>query len=110
MSGERYSTPTGLGESGWSAPRASGALTARLAVPGSKSLTNRELILSAIADSPSTLHAPLHSDDSVRMVAALTALGIQIESVEGESPFGPDLIVTPPSGSGSVGASSSGLR
>ena len=82
MSGERYSTPTGSGESGWSAPRAVEAVAARLAVPGSKSLTNRELILSAIADAPSTLHAPLHSDDSVRMVAALTALGVQVATVQ----------------------------
>lgn len=110
MSGERYSTPTGSGESGWSAPRAAEAVAARLAVPGSKSLTNRELILSAIADAPSTLHAPLHSDDSVRMVAALQALGVQIDTVEGDSPFGPDLIVTPPGSAGSAGASSSGMH
>ena len=110
MSGERYSVPASSGQSGWLAPRSAGALAARLAVPGSKSLTNRELILAAIADAPSTIQAPLHSDDSVRMVAALTALGVQIDPVEGDSPFGPDLVVTPPGGSGSVGASSSGLH
>jgi 3-phosphoshikimate 1-carboxyvinyltransferase len=110
MSGDEYSPRTGSAQPGWPAPRAEGGLAARLAVPGSKSLTNRELILAAIADGPSTIHAPLHSDDSVRMVAALTGLGVQIESVDGDSLFGPDLLVTPPSGSGSVGAASSGLR
>lgn len=110
MSAQSYSPPAGPGESGWPAPRAAGAIAARLAVPGSKSLTNRELILAAIAEGPSTLQAPLHSDDSERMIAALTALGVKIEPVEGESPFGPDLLVTPPGGSGPVGASSSGLH
>lgn len=110
MSAQSYSSPAGPGESGWPAPRAAGAIAARLAVPGSKSLTNRELILAAIAEGPSTLQAPLHSDDSERMIAALTALGVKIEPVEGESPFGPDLLVTPPGGSGPVGASSSGLH
>lgn len=80
----------------WAAPVASGALSARLAVPGSKSLTNRELILAALADGPGTLHAPLRSDDSIRMIAALRALGVQIEEVDGGSPFGPDLRVKPP--------------
>ena len=46
---------------GWRAPVAVGPLDAVLAVPGSKSLTNRELILAALADGPSTLRAPLYS-------------------------------------------------
>jgi 3-phosphoshikimate 1-carboxyvinyltransferase len=66
-----------------------------VSVPGSKSLTNRELILSALADGPSRLSSPLHSDDSARMVEALRALGVAIEAVEGTGAFGPDLVVTP---------------
>lgn len=65
-------------------------------MPGSKSLTNRKLVLAALADGPSTLHSPLHSDDSDRMVGALRALGVRIDRVPGEGGFGPDLRVTPP--------------
>ncbi len=47
-------------------------------IPGSKSVTNRALILAAQADSPSTLRRPLISRDSELMVAGLRALGIAI--------------------------------
>lgn len=78
----------------WRAPTASAPLAAELSLPGSKSLTNRELVLSALADSPSTLRAPLHSRDSALMVQALRALGTQIDEGEAQ-PFGPDLHITP---------------
>jgi 3-phosphoshikimate 1-carboxyvinyltransferase len=48
-------------------------------IPGSKSVTNRALILAAQAKSPSTLHRPLVSRDSELMVAGLKGLGIGIE-------------------------------
>lgn len=48
-------------------------------IPGSKSVTNRALILAAQAKSPSVLHRPLVSRDSELMVAGLKALGIGIE-------------------------------
>jgi 3-phosphoshikimate 1-carboxyvinyltransferase len=48
-------------------------------IPGSKSVTNRALILAAQAKSPSTLRRPLVSRDSELMVAGLRALGIGIE-------------------------------
>ena len=48
-------------------------------IPGSKSVTNRALILSAQADSPSILRRPLVSRDSELMVAGLRALGVGIE-------------------------------
>ncbi|GAB3604129.1 3-phosphoshikimate 1-carboxyvinyltransferase [Microbacterium aureliae] len=79
----------------WAAPQASGPLHATVTVPGSKSLTNRELILAALADGPSTLHSPLHSDDSARMVEALRALGVGVEFQPGSGPFGDDIVVTP---------------
>lgn len=79
----------------WSAPVAGGQLRATVTVPGSKSLTNRELILAALADGPSTLTAPLHSDDSARMIDALRALGVGVELVPGTAPFGDDILVTP---------------
>lgn len=79
----------------WAAPTAAAPLQATVTVPGSKSLTNRELILASIADGPSRLTAPLHSDDSTRMVEALRALGVVIEAVPGTGEFGDDLVVTP---------------
>jgi 3-phosphoshikimate 1-carboxyvinyltransferase len=79
----------------WPAPRAEGPLAARFAVPGSKSLTNRELVLSALADGPSLLRAPLHSRDTALMVDALRELGTLIEEVPGDGRFGADWRVTP---------------
>lgn len=69
---------------------------ATIAVPGSKSLTNRKLVLAALADGSSTLTAPLHSEDSARMIDALRTLGTEIDEVPGDSAFGPDLRITPP--------------
>lgn len=77
------------------APRAEDRIRAHVAVPGSKSLTNRELILAALAEGPSRLSAPLHSEDSARMIEALQSLGVQIEAVAGECEFGDDLLITP---------------
>ncbi|WP_237223155.1 3-phosphoshikimate 1-carboxyvinyltransferase [Rothia nasimurium] len=81
----------------WLAPTVTvpGGAHARVEIPGSKSLTNRYLLLAALADSPSVIHAPLHSRDSRLMVAALTALGARFEEIETGSAFGPDLRVTP---------------
>lgn len=64
-------------------------------IPGSKSLTNRYLLLAALADSPSYLRAPLRSRDSALMIEALRQLGAGIELVPTDSPFGPDVKVTP---------------
>ena len=79
----------------WRAPIAPGPLHARVTVPGSKSLTNRELVLASLADGPSRLTGPLHSDDSARMVEALRALGVGIEYATGSGAYGDDLVVTP---------------
>ena len=48
-------------------------------IPGSKSVTNRALILAAQATTPSTLRRPLVSRDSELMVAGLKALGVGIQ-------------------------------
>ena len=79
----------------WPAPVADGPLAATVRLPGSKSLTNRELVLAALADGPSLLSAPLHSRDTALMVSALRSLGVRIEEVDGTGGFGPDLLVTP---------------
>lgn len=47
--------------------------------PGSKSLTNRALLLAALAEGTSTLHGALRgADDTERMLAALASLGVGI--------------------------------
>ena len=79
----------------WRAPYATSPVDATVQVPGSKSLTNRFLILAALADGPSRLRAPLISRDSILMVNALRSLGAGCEEVAGDGAFGPDLIVTP---------------
>ena len=93
MSANRYSPSPVQGV--YVAPSTTDAVHATVTIPGSKSLTNRELIIAAIADGPGRLIAPLHSDDSRRMVDALRALGVGIEEVEGDGEFGPDLVITP---------------
>lgn len=66
----------------WSAPTASGKVSGRVSLPGSKSLTNRELVLSALASGPSILLQPLQSRDSSLMIAALRSLGTEISIEE----------------------------
>ena len=59
MTGDRYSpAPAPAARGRWRAPAAGGPLRATVTVPGSKSLTNRELILAALADGPSRLARP----------------------------------------------------
>lgn len=53
--------------------------TARITVPGSKSITNRALALAALADGETYLRSALWSDDTQVMVAALQQLGYQID-------------------------------
>jgi 3-phosphoshikimate 1-carboxyvinyltransferase len=48
-------------------------------VPGSKSITNRALVLAALAEGESVLEGVLHSDDTRHMRSALSALGVPID-------------------------------
>lgn len=86
------STPhaTAIPQQSWPAPAATASLDAVVAIPGSKSLTNRYLLLAALASEPTHLVRPLHSRDSALMIEALRALGAQIEVREDG-----DVIVTP---------------
>lgn len=80
----------------WLAPHATGTLSSHIPLPGSKSLTGRELILAALADSPGNLHAPLHSRDTRLMREALASLGVTIEELQtAANKYGPDLRITP---------------
>lgn len=68
-----------MGNEHWQAPRRSSPIAATISIPGSKSATNRALILAALADEPSILRKPLHSRDTQLMAAGLRALGVRIE-------------------------------
>ncbi len=70
---------TSLHADPWSAPVADGALDATVAVPGSKSLSNRYLVLAALADGPSTLRSLLVSRDTRLMAAALETMGVTVD-------------------------------
>ncbi|MEC4018314.1 3-phosphoshikimate 1-carboxyvinyltransferase [Streptomyces sp. H27-D2] len=70
----------------WPAPLAHGAVDATVTVPGSKSVTNRGLVLAALAAEPGWLRRPLRSRDTLLMAEALRAMGVGIE--EGIGPDG----------------------
>jgi 3-phosphoshikimate 1-carboxyvinyltransferase len=54
-----------------------------LTVPGSKSITNRAVVLAALAETPSLIRGPLRSRDTLLMAAALRSLGTGL-AYEGE--------------------------
>lgn len=70
-------------------------VSATVQVPGSKSLTNRYLLLAALAQGPSRLRSPLDSRDSGLMMTALEQLGAGFTEVQGTGSFGSDVVVTP---------------
>ncbi|WP_067455243.1 3-phosphoshikimate 1-carboxyvinyltransferase [Actinomadura macra] len=59
----------------WPAPVARVPIDATVPLPGSKSMTNRALVLAALAEDPTRISRPLHSRDTELMAAALRALG-----------------------------------
>lgn len=61
-----------------------GPIDATVRLPGSKSLTNRALVIAALADGESVLRGALESDDTRWMVEALGALGFSVEWNRGE--------------------------
>src|ERR1700749_2545942 len=63
----------------WRAPAATGPVRARLRLPGSKSITNRALILAALADGPTVIANPLQARDTQRLAGGRRALGTSIE-------------------------------
>ncbi|WP_327680506.1 3-phosphoshikimate 1-carboxyvinyltransferase [Kitasatospora sp. NBC_00458] len=63
----------------WPAPVATSPVDATVTIPGSKSVTNRALVLAALADEPGWVRRPLRSRDSQLMADGLRALGVGIE-------------------------------
>ncbi|MDO5058413.1 MAG: 3-phosphoshikimate 1-carboxyvinyltransferase [Neisseria sp.] len=54
-----------------------------IALPGSKSISNRTLLLAALSDNVCEIRSLLKSDDTDRMLEALTALGVQLDFSDG---------------------------
>jgi 3-phosphoshikimate 1-carboxyvinyltransferase len=73
----------------WTTPYRVTPVDAVVSVPGSKSITARELVLAALADGSSRLVRPLRARDTELMAGALRALGVRIDDA------GPDWRVTP---------------
>lgn len=55
-----------------------GPVDATVALPGSKSITNRALVCAALAIGPSVLHGALDADDTRAMAGALDACGVDV--------------------------------
>jgi 3-phosphoshikimate 1-carboxyvinyltransferase len=62
----------------WPAPFAESPVRATVAVPGSKSMTNRALVLAALAQTPTIIRGPLRSRDTALMADGLRAMGTAI--------------------------------
>jgi len=72
--------PPGQGGQRWLVPAAAGPVRASVTLPGSKSMTNRALVLAALADGPGAITRPLHARDTLLMARALAALGARIDT------------------------------
>jgi 3-phosphoshikimate 1-carboxyvinyltransferase len=70
----------GIEPAGWAVPPASGPVGGAVRLPGSKSMTNRALILAALADNDTTITDPLEARDTALMTAAVAALGATVDT------------------------------
>jgi 3-phosphoshikimate 1-carboxyvinyltransferase len=64
----------------WPAPHPGGPVHATVRLPGSKSLTNRALVLAALSEGPSVVRQALRSRDTELMAAALNRLGAGVDT------------------------------
>jgi len=75
-----HGRPSGDGTpADWTAPRAPGPVRALVRLPGSKSMTNRALVLAALSDRATLINGPLVARDTRLMADALRALGCRID-------------------------------
>jgi 3-phosphoshikimate 1-carboxyvinyltransferase len=72
--------PPGRGGPRWQAPAAAGPVRASPLLPGSKSMTNRALVLAVLAGGPGAITRPLRARDTLLMARALAALGAGIDT------------------------------
>jgi 3-phosphoshikimate 1-carboxyvinyltransferase len=86
----------------WLSPHPNGPVNATVALPGSKSLTNRYLVLAALAQGPSRLRLPLRSRDTLLMAAGVRCLGATVTDLPGGDPDCDDWLIAPASLSGAT--------
>lgn len=75
---QRQGSSVGSSEPDWHLPVATGPVRARVVIPGSKSMTNRALVLAALSEHPTVISRPLTSRDSGLMAAAIAELGADV--------------------------------
>lgn len=66
----------------WNAPTHTSPISAQVRIPGSKSLTNRWLVMAALANGECRINHPLQARDTLLMAQALSALGNSVEIVD----------------------------
>nr|WP_143115029.1 3-phosphoshikimate 1-carboxyvinyltransferase [Austwickia chelonae] len=79
----------------WPAPHSPTPVDAQVNLPGSKSLTNRYLVLAALAGTESRLRRPLRSRDTLLMAEALRSLGARIDDLSCDDGESADWLITP---------------
>jgi 3-phosphoshikimate 1-carboxyvinyltransferase len=83
----------------WEAPRPTAAVQANVLLPGSKSITNRALVLAALARTPTVISGPLQARDTQLMADAVRALGCSIAGTDSAAVHTrPEWTLTPGSG------------
>ena len=98
----------------WKAPYRSGLtpaskpINAQITIPGSKSATNRALILAALAETPSRLRRPLSSRDTDLMVKGLQSLGIEITVIKTKDGFDYEVVPNKMIGPASIDVGNAG--
>lgn len=65
----------------WTAPHPTGPVRGRVSVPGSKSVTNRALLLAALSGGPASVSGAPATRDTALMVGALRSLGVPVTVV-----------------------------
>jgi 3-phosphoshikimate 1-carboxyvinyltransferase len=79
----------------WPAPPCTHPVHATVDVPGSKSASNRALVLSALSNGPSTITGLLDARDTQLMITGLRALGVDIDTSEPDSSGNVTARITP---------------
>ena len=64
-----------------------GLVDAVVPIPGSKSITNRVLLLAALAHGTSRISGVLHSDDTDNFAKGLSAMGFQLQLTDGDNEY-----------------------
>jgi 3-phosphoshikimate 1-carboxyvinyltransferase len=79
----------------WRAPAAQEPVRATVRLPGSKSITNRALLLAALSQAPSTVRGVLRARDTHLAIGALRALGVTVDEAGGDVSVRPGAPVAP---------------